>query len=252
MLFRSGNTIDHDHEFAGAFWGINNMEIPADRFLVLSAQNLKPYCYQNMFRQNTSITAGNHIIIAASKMEPFCCNGMFKACKNFASAPVIKAEILAESCCQSMFEDCNLTEVPALPATVLAEGCYRQMFRNSTHLTNVPVDLLSHITTLEPYCFFSMFDGDTSLTNAPDLPAATLVTSCYQTMFQNTKITSIRCLATNFTVNNSEYIQYTKDWVNGVPSTGVFIKKEGADWGNRSDTKYKSNGIPSGWTVAEE
>ncbi|MBR6465872.1 MAG: hypothetical protein IKS82_05490 [Bacteroidales bacterium] len=236
-----GNTIDHDHEFAGSFWGINNMEVPADRFLVLSAQNLKPYCYQNMFRQNTSITAGNHIIISASKMVPFCCNGMFKACKNFASAPVIKAEVLAESCCQSMFEDCNLTEVPALPATVLAEGCYRQMFRNSTNLESVPTDLLSHVTNLEPFCYFSMFSGCTSLKNAPDLPASTLATSCYETMFEKTQVTSIKCLATDISATDC-----TKEWFKGVTVTGTFTKKTGVTWGTGI------SGIPSGWTVVEE
>ena len=245
-----GNTIDHDHEFAGSFWGINNMEVPEDRFLVLSAQNLKPYCYQNMFRQNNSITRGNHIIISASKMVPFCCNGMFKACKNFASAPVIKAEILAESCCQSMFEDCNLTDVPTLPATVLAEGCYRQMFRNSTNLESVPTDLLSHVTKLEPYCYFSMFSGCTKLKNAPDLPAATLVTSCYETMFEKTQVSSIKCLATNNPATGNDN-PYTKEWFKGVNVTnGTFTKKTGVTW--KTGEQDGIHGIPNGWNVVEE
>lgn len=243
-----GTTIQNEREFAGAFGGIHNIEIHPSRYLVLSAQNLKPFCYQNMFRANTSITTGKHIIISASKMERYCCNSMFKGCTAFTSAPVIKATTLAESCCQSMFEDCNLTEVPALPATVLAESCYRQMFRNSSNLTSVPQDLLSHITTLEPYCFFSMFDGCSNLTAAPDLPAATLVYDCYECMFKQTKVSSIRCLATNYTVDNNNHQQYSQDWMQGVPSTGTFIIKAGADWG----TYRGQHGIPSGWTVVEE
>lgn len=243
-----GTTIQNEREFAGAFWGINNIEIHPQRFLVLSAQNLKPFCYQNMFRENTSITTGQHIIIEASEMARYCCNSMFKGCSAFTSAPVIKATKLAESCCQSMFEDCNLTTVPALPATELAESCYRQMFRNSRYLTSVPQDLLSHITTLEPYCFFSMFDGCSRLTVAPDLPAATLVYDCYESMFKLSGVTSIRCLATNYTVDNTDHKQYTEDWMSGVPSGGTFIIKAGADWGD-----YRGvHGIPSGWTVVEE
>ncbi|MBR6464954.1 MAG: hypothetical protein IKS82_00800, partial [Bacteroidales bacterium] len=191
------------------------------------------------------ITTGKHIIISAYKMAPYCCNGMFKGCKSFTSAPVIKATELAEGCCQSMFEDCDLTVVPALPATVLAEGCYRQMFRNSTHLESVPADLLSHVTTLEPYCYFSMFNGCTNLKNAPDLPAATLVTSCYESMFGGTKVSSIKCLATN-NITANDNTKYTKEWFKDVTVTGTFTKKAGVTW------RSGINAIPSGWTVVEE
>lgn len=36
------------------------------------------------------------------------------------------------------------------------------------------------------------------------------------------------------------------DWVDGVSSTGTFVKKAGANW------QLTHNGIPSGWTVIEE
>jgi len=243
-----GITIENEREFAGSFWGIQNIEIHPQRFLVLSAQNLKPFCYQNMFRENTSITTGKHLIISASEMKEYSCNSMFKGCSAFTSAPVIKATKLAAHCYRSMFENCNMTELPELPATVLAECCYRQMFSNSTHLTSVPQDYLSHITTLEPSCFYSMFEGCSNLTAAPDLPAATLVNNCYESMFKGTKVSSIKCLATNYTVNNNNHQKYSRDWMSGVPATGTFIKKAGADWG----TYRGPHGIPSGWTVEEE
>ncbi len=241
-----GTTIYNDYEFGGAFWGINNIDIHPTRYLVLSAQHLKENCYQNMFRANTSITTGKHIIISAYEMAPYCCNGMFKGCTAFTSAPVIKATILAEGCCQSMFEDCHLTVVPTLPATTLAKGCYRQMFGRCKFLETVPQDLLSHVTELKEECYFSMFYQCEKLTNAPDLPAATLVKGCYETMFMNTKVSSVKCLATNpssATSNNP----YTKGWLSGVPATGTFTKKAGVTtWTN------DSNGIRSGWTVVEE
>lgn len=40
---------------------------------------------------------------------------------------------------------------------------------------------------------------------------------------------------------------YTKDWVNGVSSTGTFKKNVNATWDVRG-----TNGIPEGWTVVEE
>ncbi len=235
-----GTSILNECEFGGAFWGLHNFDIHPERYFVLSAQNLKANCYQNMFRGNESITTGKHIIISAYKMAPFCCNGMFKECKGFKSAPVIKATVLAESCCQSMFELCDLTEVPALPATTLAESCYRQMFRGSSNLQSVPKDLLSHVTNLEPYCYFSMFDECSNLKNAPDLPAETLVPHCYERMFEKTKVSEIKCLATSFASGS------TSNWLNTVSASGTFTKKAGVTWTSGA------SGIPSGWTVVEE
>ena len=40
---------------------------------------------------------------------------------------------------------------------------------------------------------------------------------------------------------------YTKDWVNGVSSTGTFKKNVNTTWDVRG-----TNGIPEGWTVVEE
>jgi hypothetical protein len=37
---------------------------------------------------------------------------------------------------------------------------------------------------------------------------------------------------------------YTDNWVNGVSSTGTFVKNSAATW-----TTTGGNGIPSGWTV---
>ena len=235
-----GNTLDHECEFGGAFWGIHNIDIHPDRFFVLSAQNLTKNCYQNMFRANESITAGKHIIISASKMAPYCCNGMFKECKNFASAPVIKAEELAPYCCQSMFEKCNLTVLPELPATKLAVSCYRQMFAGCKELTDIQGFVLP-ATTLEPECYFSMFYQCSSLTNSPVLPALTLVESCYETMFSQTKVASVKCLATDISANRCTF-----NWLSSVNSTGTFTKKAGVAW-NRG-----ASGIPNNWTVVEE
>jgi hypothetical protein len=112
-----------------------------------------------------------------------------------------------------MFYYCtSLTTAPELPATTLAEGCY-----------------------------IYMFSGCTSLTAAPELPATTLVNSCYKNMFNGcTNLNYIKCLATKV-ISGS-----TDSWVNGVPSTGTFIKHPSMRiW------TTGTSGIPSGWTVVD-
>ena len=52
----------------------------------------------------------------------------------------------------------------------------------------------------------------------------------------------IKCLAKPNIFSDTNLM----DWVDGVSSTGTFVKKAGANW------QLTHNGIPSGWTVIEE
>ena len=125
-----------------------------------------------------------------------------------------------------------------LPATTLTNYCYQDMFMNCTSLTTAP-ELPA--TTLAEYCYYYMFQGCSGLTAAPVLPASTLIKGCYSYMFKN-------CSSLNYVKVmgiNAFLISATDDWLDGVSSTGTFIKASGADWGwNRT-----SSLIPSGWTV---
>ena len=88
-----------------------------------------------------------------------------------------------------------------------------------------------------------MFKGCTSLTTAPELPATTLTTYCYQWMFQLcTNLNYIKCLATDISASNC-----TTGWVNNVASTGTFVKAA-----SMSSWTTGTNGIPEGWTVLEQ
>jgi hypothetical protein len=125
-----------------------------------------------------------------------------------------------------------------LPATTLADSCYAFMFQNCTSLTKAPA---LPATTLAYSCYDTMFGDCTSLTQAPELPATTLTGSCYNSMFYNcTSLKHISCLATDISLGN-----YTGMWVDGVASTGTFVKKAGVEWPSGID------GIPDGWTVVE-
>ena len=152
---------------------------------------------------------------------------------------VLPATTLAESCYERMFYNClNLTVAPELPATTLAPNCYYFMFENCTSLATAP-ELPA--TTLADCCYFSMFSRCTSLTTAPELPATTLVIGCYFEMFKNCyNLNYIKCLATDISA-----IGCTEDWLDGVSSTGTFVKHPSATWPTGND------GIPSGWTVVD-
>jgi hypothetical protein len=85
-----------------------------------------------------------------------------------------------------------------------------------------------------------MFYGCTSLVNAPELPATTLASYCYRSMFEScTKLNYIKAM---FTTTPSTL--YTYNWVKGVASTGKFIKNKNATW-NVTGTYA----IPSGWSI---
>lgn len=151
---------------------------------------------------------------------------------------VLPATTLKDYCYNGMFAQCiSLTKAPDLPATTLVTGCYKQMFRGCESLTSAPALLTP---TLADYCYYSMFNGCTSLTTAPSLPATTLTNYCYRNMFSDcVKLNKVECLATDI---SAEYC--TTSWLEGVPSSGTFIKASGMnDW--TSD----GNGIPSDWTV---
>jgi hypothetical protein len=75
------------------------------------------------------------------------------------------------------------------------------------------------------------------------LSATTLADSCYYQMFSYcTRLNNITCLATNISATDC-----TKNWLNGVASTGTFNKAQGmCDW------IRGVNGIPERWNVSPD
>lgn len=121
-------------------------------------------------------------------------------------------------------------------------SAYPQAFEflfNYCDVTDVTADFLP-ATTLAYRCYGDMFYGCTGLTTAPVLPATQLAQSCYSSMFQNcSKLNYIKMLATDI---SAAYC--LSNWVNGVASTGTFVKNPEATWDVVGDS-----GVPSGWTV---
>ena len=206
----------------------------------LPAQTLDEagWCYQYMFRGCTGLTVAPEL--PATTLEWGCYRNMFDGCTGLTAAPELPATTLNGECYYSMFSGCTgLTVAPALPAETLAIRCYAYMFKGCTSLTAAPV---LPATTLANDCYWFMFENCTGLTAAPELPATTLVGSCYQGMFKNcSNLNYIKCLATNISASYC-----TQNWVQGVSSTGTFVK-------DPSMTRWTTgnNGIPSGWTVQD-
>ena len=218
----------------------------------LPATTLADFCYTDMFCGCTSLTNVPENLLPVTALKKGCYEYMFYGCTGLTEIPenLLPATTLTNYCYAGMFQGCTgLTNIPEnlLPATTLAEGCYGYissgytygMFQGCTGLTEIPENLLP-ATTLTNYCYTGMFQGCTSLTEIPNLPATTLANYCYQSMFQGcTKLSYIKALFTTTPGSG-----YTNNWVNGVASSGTFVKNYLAEW----DVTGVS-GIPSGWTV---
>lgn len=167
---------------------------------------------------------------------------LFMGCKViFAENLILPATTLTQYCYYNMFRGCtSLTTAPELPATTLANNCYGYMFYGCTSLTTAPV---LPATTLAYGCYGYMFYNCTSLTTAPQLSATTLVDGCYQYMFAGcSSLNYIKCLATDISATQS-----TVYWLNGVASTGTFVKAS-----NMTGWTTGTNGIPNNWNVLNE
>ena len=261
--FKNNSTISNNFALVGIFRECANL-VSAEN-LILPATTLTRGCYSGMFKDCTRLTTAPEL--PATTLANLCYSNMFEGCKSLTTAPALPATTLKESCYQYMFRGCtSLTSAPELPATTLATSCYNYMFSNCTSLTAAPSILPATTltdycyrnmfegckslttapalpaTTLKDYCYMGMFWDCTSLTAAPELPATTLKIMCYGNMFRNcAKLNYIKCLATGISASNC-----TIDWLNGVASTGTFVKNP-----NMSGWTTGNSGIPTGWTVQD-
>lgn len=205
----------------------------------LQATTLASHCYRYMFQNCTSLTAAP--TLPATTLSPYCYYGMFYGCTSLIRARIY-ATTLSNSCCIQMFQNCtSLVTAPDLPAKTLATYCYQQMFAGCSSLVNAPA---LPATTLINYCYMAMFQNCTSLVKAPELPASPLKNYCYYMMFYGcSKLSYIKALFTHTPTTT-----YMSNWVNGVASTGTFVKSKNAAW---SDV-FGTSAIPVGWNVLTE
>lgn len=241
MMF--GDAADEVFSLVGKDWGFYKLFyectniIDASR-LILPNVILVYGGYSRLFSGCTSLVAAPELpgIILAT----FCYNEMFKTCTSLKAAPNLPAKKLYEKCYSSMFYGCTSLEIaPKITATEMGAYSCQYMFQGCTSLEIAPE---LQALQLDIYCYRYMFQGCTSLKAAPELPAISLFTGCYQYMFQNCKkLSYIKAL---FTTSPTSYTSY---WVDGVASTGTFVKNAAATW-----YSIGISGIPSGWQVLTE
>ena len=261
--FATATTLTSTNTFSSFF---SSSDCTSAENLVLPATTLTDNCYQNMFRSCSELTTPPSVLPAttlatncydsmfydcselttapelpANTLAIGCYKNMFRNCTKLTTAPELPATTLATNCYEFMFDNCtSLTIAPELPATTLANNCCHYMFRGCTSLTTAPSILPA--TTLVNSCYLQMFMGCTSLTKAPELPATTLAERCYNGMFDGcTSLNYIKCLATDISATYC-----TSYWVDGVASTGTFIKNP-----NMTSWTTGPSGIPKGWTVID-
>lgn len=230
--------------------------------------------FRSLFGSSTALTDASNLVLPATTLSEKCYESMFGYCSSLISIPKLPATTLAPWCYSSMFQNCTslIESIQELPATTLAENCYSYMFNGCTSLRLTP-DLPA--TTLAPSCYAYMF-SDTGITAGPELPATTLAEECYAFMFNNcasmwtapdllattlapscywgmfkgcSLLTYIKCLGytsgDNTGDNDKPITAYTDAWVDGVSSTGTFIKNPNMTW------PTGISGIPDGWKIED-
>lgn len=260
-----------ENAFKFAFSGCTNINIPAGKNLVLSAETLANSCYEGMFSGCTNLTKVP-IFAPTTSVPQRAYYGMFQGCSNLESSPSsLPATTLDSHAYCQMFANCGkLTSAPTFPSekgtfsgkrifyrmfakcqnikavtgrlftsdTELVEECYHGMFRHCSRLADVPPGYLPSLT-LAKQCYRGLFEG-AAFETAPDLPAPTLVNECYRYMFYNcSNLNSIKCLA-RYSISGN-----TPNFTTNVAASGTFTKYSGVSWPSGNA------GIPNGWSVSE-
>ena len=261
-----------DNAFKYAFSGCANIDIPADKDLVLSAETLGTACYEGMFSACTNLTKVP-ILPVNTTLPNRAYYGMFRQCSQLVSPPdSLHATALGQEAYSQMFYRCtSLTSIPSFPSapvtwngrdvcfkmffkcealrevtdtlfkgtTTMGQGCFMDMFSECTNLDTVSVHLLP-ATTLATDCYRGMFQS-TNIKRAPDLLVSTLASECYRYMFNSCKsLRNVKCLATTNIGNG-----YTTNWLGNVTNNKscTFVRAGTTDW------VRSAHGIPSNWEV---
>ena len=277
--------------FKFAFSGCTNINIPADKDLVLSAETLGNSCYEGMFSGCTNLTKVP-VLPVNTTIPDRAYYGMFRQCTKLETPPEsLLATALGKEAYSQMFYGCTkLKSVPSFPSTPVTwngkDVCFKMFFQCKDNLTTLTGQLFSGTTTMGQGCFMDMFSECSKLATVPSdyLPATTLAVDCYRGMFQSTKITRapdllvedisgcdncyrymyynckslnyIKCLARDpWPSPNpvpSTSAPYTQNWVQNV-TTGDSNRTFIRNNNDQMITNWPTgnHGTPSGWTVKQ-
>lgn len=195
--------------------------------------------FQRMWYGDTHLTDAGNLVIPFYNFNNNCFANGFQGCTALYRGPELYFTSCGNYGAQNMFRGCTsmiiCTEYLYINTCTFAD-CMNDMFRGCSSLISTPV--MKNIQT-STRCFQRMFYECTSLVNNYiQLNAESLSSNAYDSMFYNTKISSIKCMATDLSASNA-----LNNWVYGVPGGGTFIKASGVTWPSGD------SGIPSGWTI---
>lgn len=128
---------------------------------------------------------------------------------------------------------------------------YNPQFGANTNRTLESVDgLVLPATSLVTSCYESMFEGCQNLVSAPLLPATAGATDCYKNMYKNcSALTTVKSMLYYPSTN------YTSGWLDGAASRGTFFYSKKA---TTEDAQGKTiptwptgttDGIPTNWAA---
>lgn len=217
------NTSPHGSSFMGRFGASKKFELYGNGMALQYGDNATSSaastakCLKQLFYECTTIVYVAENFLPATTLVTESYMNMFYGCTSLVYGPNIQPTTVSTGSCSAMFSGCSSLKKAStiLPAPILQPRCYSQMYRDCS-----------------------------SLTTAPVLPALTLVDNCYQHLFSN--CSSLNYIKAMFTSPAPSYT-YTNAWVNGVSSTGTFVKNKNATWDVSG-----WHGVPSGWTIVKE
>lgn len=94
--------------------------------------------FVKLFTNSNAIADASGLIMSIQELKPYCYQEMFSNCVNLVKAPELPSQSLAEHCYQNMFAGCtSLTKAPQLPARNLQPSCYSNMFDGCESLNYV-------------------------------------------------------------------------------------------------------------------
>lgn len=155
--------------------------------------------------------------IVGQDMGTYGLGAMFTTCTSLQFAPDLSNFIPTANTFQDMFYNCSsIRETPALYSGATPNSAYQNAFQRCTSLESAVLPS----ETLENRAYYRMFSGCTSL--------------------QYIEIAAVTG-NTGSTTNSSFF-----EWVRGVPSGGIIVKK------CELNLPSGNNGVPNGWTVVDD
>ena len=186
--------------------------------------------------QKGLITTTTTIDVVAGDKVQFYGNGT--STQVYGSSPTVRLQGTAQT--KVYGNIMSLIDEDDYAACTTLQGrnqAFMGLFASNANLTDAS-GLLLPATTLATGCYATMFLSCTSLTTAPTLPAETLANHCYNQMFNGcTKLNSVTCLATNISAANCLFKWLINAGTNATsPKLYVVPSMTEATWNNGSFT----------------